>query len=242
MKPNLLVLVAVVLPPRALQGLGDFVEERTVDTTYGAIGPVALRVMGDGTPVWVQPYSGLPTRTDPRATILAARTLGVTHILNWDAGIAVNPLLRRGQPVIPLDYIDWTRHQPTTFSDDQMGNLAPGPGFAVRHPSFSPQLTAALSALLPMAPGVVYLGTEGPRRETPAEARMIRSWGVDVMGQNLVPEVALAQEMDLSFAGLVTVIDHSTDQSTATPTGEVRDGLELVCRALPEFVRFLASQ
>ena len=38
------------------------------------------------------------TRTpDPRATIFAARELGLTRILNWDTGVALNPVLHRGR-------------------------------------------------------------------------------------------------------------------------------------------------
>jgi hypothetical protein len=112
---NLLLLVAVLLPPRALDILGDVVEERTILTPYGDAGPLALRVRGDGLAVWVQPYTGLPTRTDPRATLYAAQQLGVQRVLNWDAGIALNPVLRRGEPVVVTDYIGWTARQADSF-------------------------------------------------------------------------------------------------------------------------------
>ena len=94
---NLLLLIAVLLPPKALDVLGPVVDERTVLTPYGESGPLALRVTPNGDPVWVQPYTGLPTRTDPRATIYAAKQLGVQRVLNWDTGIAVNPVLQRGR-------------------------------------------------------------------------------------------------------------------------------------------------
>ena len=45
---NLLLLVAVLLPPRALDILGDVLEERTLLTPYGDAGPLALRVRDDG--------------------------------------------------------------------------------------------------------------------------------------------------------------------------------------------------
>ena len=115
---NLLLLIAVLLPPSALDLLGEVLDERTYLTPYGKAGPLALRRVGDDLAVWVQPYTGLPTRTDPRATLFAARQLGGQRILNWDMGIAINPVLQRGQPVVVADYIGWTSHQPDTFFSD----------------------------------------------------------------------------------------------------------------------------
>jgi 5'-methylthioadenosine phosphorylase len=230
---NLMLLVAVVLPPRALDVLGPVVEERTIQTTYGTVGPLALRAAEPGLAAWIQPYSGLPTRTDPRSTLLAAKELGVQRLLNWDAAVAVNPVLGRGQPLIVADYVDFTRHQPTTyFSGSGIGDIE-------QSPALCPQMAAALSHVLPGAPHGVYLGVDGPRRETQAEARLFRQWGIDVIGQNLVPEVSLAKELELCYAGLVTVGSYSADQATLAHPGEVRMGLELVTEALPAFLRLL---
>jgi 5'-methylthioadenosine phosphorylase len=241
---NLLILVAVTLPPRSLNGLGDVLEERVVETPFGPVGPVALRGDGRGAPVWVLPYSGLPTRTDPRATVYAARELGVDHLLNWDEGIAVNPVLRRGQAVLPVDYIDFTRSLPGSFAADvaaSPGMDAPDLGRFAPSPAFAPKMVALLAELLPSAPGITYLGVDGPRRETPAEARMFRAWGADVLGQNLIPEVFLAQELGLAYAGLVTVLDSSADQRAPDPRGELREGLEWVTSMLPRLVQRLAA-
>ena len=241
-KPNLLILLAALLPPIALEMLGSFVEEHTLATPYGEVGPVALRASTDFA-VWVQPYTGLPSRTDPRATIFAARLLGVQKLLVWDMGVGINPMLRRGQPIITTDYIEWMSQQPNTFFDAQAdtGDPVNDPDWLARQPTFCPQLTTALHTVIPFAPSAVYLGVDGPRRETPAEARMFRSWGVDVTGQNLVPEVALARELGLCFAGLVTVTAYASDQAVQSLEGEVRAGLEFTARTLPEFVRQVSS-
>src|SRR5688572_2777357 len=138
---NLLILIAVLLPPKALDILGKVVEERTLQTPYGDFGPLALRVAPGQPAVWVGPYTGLPTRTDPRATLIAAGLLGLQRVLIWDEGVAVNTTLRRGQTTVVTDYIDWTRHQPATFSADKhvhMINHAdtesklPGPPFCTQ--------------------------------------------------------------------------------------------------------------
>lgn len=238
MGADLLILLAVLLPPAALDGLGRLVEERTIPTPYGAVGPLACRQPENGPGVWLQPYMGTSTRTDPRATIYAARSLGVSQILNWDQGIAINPVLQRGHVAVVSDYVDFTR-QPTTF-----GSMLQGPsgqGFPVsipweegiHRPPLCPRLSDALRRALPFAVDAVYLGVDGPRRETPAEARLYRQWGIDVIGQNLVPEAALAQEAGLCYAGLVTVSDLGADRPLPVQHGEVRAALETVLAALP---------
>jgi 5'-methylthioadenosine phosphorylase len=235
---SLLILIAVFVPPFALSTLGELQEERTINTPYGPIGPLALRVPPGGPPVWVQPYSGSPNRTDPRATILAARELGVTQLLVWDRAVAMNSVLQRGQMGVVVDYIDMTRGHSYTISD-----TLPLPDFMVEYgvkPAFCPHLAASLRHTMPAAVDVVYLGVDGPRRETPAEARLFTAWGADVLGYNLVPEVALAQEAGLCYAGLVTISDYSADRPQATPQGEVRASLEQTLQALPGFVQLAA--
>lgn len=231
MSANLLLLIAVFLPPSALEEMGRLVEERTIATPYGDAGPVALRARSDGAALWVLPYNGLPSRTDPRAAILAAKTLGVQRVVAWDAGAALNHLLQRGQTVIAADAIDWTSHQPDTFFHEPSSQLPPESHDAA--PTFCPQMTGALHDLFPGAPPAVVVGVDGPRRETPAEARMYRAWGGDVVCQTITPEVFLAQELGLCFAGLLTISDYSRDQLRRPVEGEVRRGLESVMTVLP---------
>lgn len=236
---DLLILVAVYLPPAALDVLGPLVEERTVHTPFGPVGPLGRRAWGQEPGVWVQPYTGAPTRTDPRATILAAQSLGVCQILAWDTVIGLHHLLRRGELALVSDYIDWTRHQPGGFADSRLA-MQPAAGFG-RRPAFCPRMSGALAQVLRGAPEVIYLGVDGPRRETAAEARMYQAWGADVLGTNLVPEVALAHEAGLCFAGLVTVNELSAERPEPLPHGEVRAVLGAALQLLPSIVQRLSE-
>lgn len=242
---QLLLLLAVLLPPSALDLLGGLIAEHTVDTPWGTVGPLALRELPGGPPVWVQPYTGLPTRTDPRATVMAAHALGVRRILAWDQAVAVNRALSRGQPVVVRDFVDLTRHQPLTLTDQPASpvELVPGvsgdPGWV---PIFCPQMRAILHARYAVAEQAVYLGVDGPHRETPAEAAIYRQWGIDVVGQNLVPEVSLAAELGLCFGGLVTIHATSSDQHVEPVDGQARAGLEQVIESLPPVMAALAME
>ncbi len=235
--PDFLILLAVLLPPTSLVALGNFAEEQVFSTPYGDVGPIARRVTATGINVWVAPYAGLPDRTDPRATIYAARELGVQRILGWELGVAINPLLRPGQRVIAQDYIDWS-HQPVhTFADRRQIDFD-ADALALR-PAFCPQMNAALHAALPDASDAIYLAAEGPRRETAAEARVYRAWGIDMLGQNLAPEVSLAQEVGLCFAGLLTVGAIAADQPQPPHRGEIRASLHATLDALPAWMQSL---
>ncbi|MEZ4673100.1 MAG: hypothetical protein R2932_02510 [Caldilineaceae bacterium] len=149
---ELLILVAVLLPPKTLDVFGELVDERVVETPYGAVKPLGLRTPASGPSVWVQPYTGTPTRTDPRAMIYAAQALGVRSILNWDTGIAINPLLQRGQSVIAVDFIDWTRHQPLTFGSALAADRAAARG--LQPPAFCPHMVDTLCQVLPGPPAL----------------------------------------------------------------------------------------
>jgi purine nucleoside phosphorylase len=103
-------------------------------------------------------------------------------------------------------------------------------------------LTGALRRALPFAVEIVYTGIDGPRRETAAEARIFRQWGADVVGQNLIPEAALAQEVGICFAGLVTVAELSAERSQTPPSGEVRASLEATLSLLPTMLATASAQ
>ncbi|HID34401.1 MAG TPA: hypothetical protein EYP25_07505, partial [Anaerolineae bacterium] len=76
--PHLLIL-ALPVPPRSLETLGALIDARTVQTPFGLVGPLARRHAASAS-VWILPYFGSPTRTDPRATLWAAKDLGVQRI------------------------------------------------------------------------------------------------------------------------------------------------------------------
>jgi 5'-methylthioadenosine phosphorylase len=233
-----LILLSVLLPPAAMNELGVVAMERTVETPYGTVGPLALRRVPQGPSVWILPYTGSATRTDPRATIFAAHLLGVRQIVAWDTVVALNPVLPRGQVAVMADYVDFTRG-PGSF-EGAPPSLPPNPEAPLR--AVCPRLTGALRRAIPFAVEVVYVGIDGPRRETAAEARIFRQWGADVVGQNMIPEAALAQEAGICFAGLATVAELSAERSQAPPSGEVRASLGATLNLLPAMLAIAATE
>ena len=230
-----LLILAHPLPPPSLEVLGEFSDERVIATPFGDAGPFALRQPSSGPGVWILPYFGGPSRTDPRATLWAAKQLGVQRILAWDSVVGLAHDLQRGDIIVPSDYIDWTRRQPTTFFEHI------GAGYISQTPPFCPDLSAAISRRLPDVRPVVYLGDEGPRRETAAEARMFQQWGADVRGLNLTPETYLAKELELCFAAIGIVTALGADRAETSPEGEVRAADRAILTALPAIFADLPS-
>jgi 5'-methylthioadenosine phosphorylase len=58
---------------------------------------------------------------------------------------------------------------------------------------------------------------EGPRHETPAETRKYASYGGELLGQALVPEVFLARELQLCYASLCYVARYAEDGTNYRP-------------------------
>jgi 5'-methylthioadenosine phosphorylase len=66
-------------------------------------------------------------------------------------------------------------------------------------------VAAALDRHESCADGGTYLCAEGPRFETPAEIRMFRLLGADLVGMTSVPEVVLAREAGVCYATVAVV-------------------------------------
>ena len=179
--------------------LPDLEPLRHVETPYGAA-PVGEL---DGLAVLVRSEG-----VEGRALIWAAKEMGARRVLAGEAVQPVSPLLEEGDLVLPADLIDLTKLRPFTFF------VGKGYGFIKLNPPFCPDLmTALLAEARKTRPrsfrGATYVGTEGPREATPAELRMYRQWGGDVVGSGLVPEAYLARELELHYAAL-TVAGEAT--------------------------------
>lgn len=141
---------------------------------------------------------------DARALIYATKAMGARRVLAADSVQAVSPLLEPGDIVVPADVIDQTRLRPFTFF------VGKGYGFIKLNPPFCPDLMGALLATARRRTarsfkGGTYVCADGPRDATPAELRMYRQWGADLVGSGLLPEAYLARELELCYAAVTAV-------------------------------------
>ncbi|MCR6544208.1 S-methyl-5'-thioadenosine phosphorylase [Dehalobacterium formicoaceticum] len=142
-----------------------------------------------------------------RANIRALKEMGVERVLATAAVGSLNETMAPGSFVLVDQFLDFTKNRISTFFD--------GGEQGVTHTDmtnpYCPQLIKVLAQEgqnLPITvhQGGTYVTAEGPRFETPAEIRMFKMLGGDVVGMTSVPEVVLAREAGLCYAtiGMVT--------------------------------------
>jgi len=193
-----------------------------------------------------------PSGFNYRATLYALKDLGVRGVLSWSAAGAIKHNISIGHVVVPDDVIDLTRCRATSFFERA------GLGLLRQFPVFCPALRQAATAVLDELDLHAHVGgtavaTEGPRLETPAEIRMLASYGADLVTHHLVPEVFLAKELQMCLAGACYVVNYAETGSRHRPfiTGDLfggltevsmADRLEHVSQALPDVLRRIAQR
>jgi 5'-methylthioadenosine phosphorylase len=178
-------------------------DQSAIETPYGAAPPVSIAKVG-GKQVAFLPRHGPdhsipPHRINYRANIYALSKLGVRRILATNAVGAINSDFKLGQIVIPHDFVDFTKARHSTFYDE-----APVTHVDVSQP-YCPHirkmlLDTARKMRLLVSNRAVMVCTEGPRLETPAEIKVFRRLGCDVVGMTGFPEVVLARELEMCYA------------------------------------------
>jgi purine-nucleoside phosphorylase len=131
--------------------------------------------------------------------------LGVRALLLTNAAGGVNPGFAAGDLVRITDHLNLTGQSPLAGENDEKV----GPRFPDMSKAWDPALGGLLDAAAAAA-GVelkqgVYAGMLGPSYETPAEIRMLRTLGADLVGMSTVVEAIAARHMGVKIAGLSVV-------------------------------------
>ena len=66
----------------------------------------------------------------------------------------------------------------------------------------------------------VYIGTQGPTYETPAEYKMFRILGADAVGMSTVPEVIVANHCGIRVFGISVITDLGVEGKIVEVTHE----------------------
>jgi len=170
-----------------------------------------------------------------------------TAIINNICG-SLRPDWGPGQQVLIKDHINFSGRSPLIGPPPS----SPHKGwFQDLTEAYSPRLRALAQEIQPGLPEGVYGGWLGPQFETPAEIRMMRTLGGDLVGMSTVMEVIAARHMGLETlavsvvanlaAGLGPKLDPAEVQVEATravpPLGELLRGLlERLARDYPTAV------
>jgi len=143
-----------------------------------------------------------------RANVYALKELGATGVIAWSGPGAIDTSYSVGQFVVPHDIVDETRNRSSSFF------VGGGLGFLRMDKPFCPTLRNVLAGVLDElscehTDEGVYVCTEGPRLETPAEIRKYGSYGGQLVGMTLAPEAFLARELEMCYAALCYVTNYA---------------------------------
>jgi 5'-methylthioadenosine phosphorylase len=153
-----------------------------------------------------------PSRVNNRANIYSLKEAGCTHIITTTACGSLRDEIRRGDIVIPDQFIDFTRHRQITFFDE----FEPG---KMKHTSMPDPfdryirelvVTCAKKAGMPVHEKGTIITIEGPRFSTRAESKMFRTWGADLVNMSTAPEVILANELKIPYATIAMSTDYDS--------------------------------
>ncbi|HEX9197435.1 MAG TPA: S-methyl-5'-thioinosine phosphorylase [Candidatus Bathyarchaeia archaeon] len=201
-------------------------EQKILGTPYGPTPSLTIGEM-DGRPTVFLPrhgetHSSPPHRVNYRSNIWGLKTLGVERIIATNAVGAIDQKLTPGEIVIPSDLVDMTKARPGTFYD----------GSPVTHVDVSQPYcprerevlaSSAVAAGREPPKGVVMACTEGPRYETPAEIKMFRTLGCQVVGMTGAPEAFLARELEMCYASISFVSNMAAGLQRTLSAREVED-------------------
>ena len=89
----------------------------------------------------------------------------------------------------------------------------------------------------------VYLGTQGPTFETPAEYRMFRILGADAVGMSTVPEVIVAHHCGIRVFGVSVITDLGVEGKIEEVSHEeVQRAADAVQPLLAEIIKEMAER
>ena len=114
--------------------------------------------------------------------VRTACAAGATVVVLTNAAGGLRPEYRVGQPVLISDHLNLTARSPLI-----------GPQFVDLVDAYSPRLRALAREIDPTLAEGVYAAVPGPHFETPAEIRMLRTLGADLVGMSTVPETIAAR-------------------------------------------------
>ena len=200
----------------------ESVETETVATPYGSVD--LCRVSLQQHELIVLPRHGRGHSVPPHeinytAQMWALKELGIEDIMATATTGSLRSDRVPGSILILDDFIDF-RGQVTTFFQ--------GSNSLVKHTDFSDPFSTRVRNALSNSALVLsesnggpvkvynegtYVCTLGPRYETPAEVRLFRQWGADVVGMTVAPEAILAKELGMNYAAAAVVTNLGTGLS-----------------------------
>lgn len=144
--------------------------------------------------------------------VRTAVAAGARTVILTNAAGGLREGMSVGQPILISDHLNGTATSPII-----------GPNFVDLTDLYSPRLRELARAIDPTLEEGVYLQLPGPHYETPAEIRMYRTFGADLVGMSTALEAIAVREAGAEVFGLSLVTNLA-----AGITGEPLDHAEVL--------------
>ncbi len=158
--------------------------------------------------------------------IRVMKSLGIKTLFVSNAAGGMNPTFQIGDIMIINDHINlFPEHPLRGKNHNELGDRFPDMSEAYSHRLINEAIEIAKKKNIRIVQGV-YVGTQGPTFETPAEYRYFHRIGGDAVGMSTVPEVIVARHggmevfavsviTDLGVEGIVEKVSHEEVQKAA---------------------------
>lgn len=160
-------------------------------------------------------YEGYPPSQVAHSVRTAVRA-GCSTVVLTNASGSLRPDLHTGGIALIADHLNLTGRSPLAAHPGAPGLPSP---FVDLVDAWSPRLRALAQSVDPTLPECVYAQVGGPHFETPAEIRMLRTLGADLVGMSSVMEAIAARQAGAEVLGLslVTNLAAGMDDEEISP-------------------------
>ena len=132
--------------------------------------------------------------------------LGIQTLFVSNAAGGTNPDFEIGDLMLITDHINFMPEHPLHGPNFPTGPRFPDMSEAYDHKLLAQAREIAKEKGIKVVEGV-YVGTQGPTYETPAEYKMYRILGGDAVGMSTVPEVIVARHCGMRVFGVSIITD-----------------------------------
>lgn len=183
-------------------------------------------------------YEGYSTK-ESTYYIHVIKALGISNIFLTNASGGLNPHYKTGQLVLVSDHINLFPENPLRGENDS----AQGPRFPDMMHTYDLNTRTQIKKIaadqnIIIGEGV-YLGWQGPSLETPAEYKMARIFGADLVGMSTVPEVIVSKYygMKICVISIVSNVCFPLDRLGETTIDEV---IRVVGKSAKDLIKLLS--
>ena len=160
--------------------------------------------------------------------------LGISTLLVSNASGAINMNFKKSELMLVDDHINLQGGSPLAFKGVELL----GERFVDMSMPYNKEINAKLKTIaaqenINLHCGV-YASVYGPQLETRAEYRMLKLIGADAVGMSTVPEVIVANHLDIKVAA-ISVITDECDPNNLKPV-DIQDIMNMAARAEPNMV------